>query len=397
MPKLLQINVDSGCFSAGKITEDIATIVIKHGWESYVAYGRDSKPCSSQVIKVGNMLGVYEHYAEFRLLDNEGLASRNATRRLISKIESIKPDIIHLHVLHDHYVNYRVLFSYLRKTNIPIVWTMHDCWSMTGGCMHFEVLKCDKWKSECYDCPEKRAIINRAKRNFRLKNSLFNSIKSLTYVPVSNWLGNYLRQSPQGFRPIKVIHNGIDIDKFVTRSQQTKAKDKFKILGVAAVWTENKGISDFYKLRDILPEKDYDITLVGLSKQQAESLPAGIEGIQRTHNFDELVSLYSNSDVFVNPTYSDNFPTTNIEALACGTPVITYNTGGSPEAIDNKTGIVVPQGNLSALKQAIIEIRNNPLSRDDCRHRAEQLYDKNKCFEQYYELYQELLSDKVTQ
>ena len=389
MDKLLQINICSNVLSTGKICEDIAKVAISHGYDSYIAYGRMSKPSVSHELRVGSDFETYEHYAEHRLFDMEGLASRHATSRLVKQIDSIKPDIIHLHNIHDHYLNYPILFNYLSTIDTPVVWTQHDCWSFTGGCMYFDISGCEQWKSGCKKCGEKRALFgNLAARQFALKAKLLNGIKNLTFVPVSDWLNGLLRQSVQGHRPIVTIHNGVDLSVFKPATRQ-KENRKFKILGVAAVWDERKGLKDFLKLRQVL-SNEYEITLVGLTQKQIKKLPEGITGIQRTQNVDELVALYSRSDVFVNPTYSDNFPTTNLEALACGTPVITYRTGGSPEAVDGLTGMVVEQGDVEGLAGAIRRMKEHPLSAEDCRRRAEDCFDKDKCFEEYIRLYDDL-------
>ena len=390
---LLQINVVSNLLSTGKIAEDISNKAIEYGWEVYTIYGRWSKPGVTHEIRVAPMINTYLHYLENRLFDNEGLSSRLVTKRLTKKIDEINPDIIHLHNIHDHYLNYPILFEYLSTISIPIVWTQHDCWSFTGGCGYFDLLHCDGWKSGCLSCPENRAIFcNKGAKQYVLKQKYFNMPRNLVYVSVSDWLGNLLKQSHQGHRPIITIHNGVDITRF-RPTRKIRSDNRFCIIGVAAPWSIRKGLEDFVKLRSLLSE-EYEITLVGLSESQIKTLPLGIRGIQRTSNINELVDLYSESDVFVNPTYEDNFPTVNIEALACGTPVITYNTGGSPEAIDSKTGIVIEQGNLIALANAIMYMKDNPLSSDDCRKRAEMYFDKDKCFEKYIELYENLIEGK---
>lgn len=377
--------------STGKIAEDISKVAIRHGWETYTAWGRFAKSSVSTQIRIGSKMDTYMHYAAHRLFDREGLMSKGATRELIKQIEQIKPDVIHLHNIHDHYLNYPLLFEYLGKADIPVVWTQHDCWSFTGGCMYFDLLNCDRWKSGCVNCPEKRALFaNNAVKQFQNKQELLAKINSLTFVPVSEWLARLMKNSVQGHRNITTIHNGIDLNVFKPRQKTSSAK--FNILGVAAVWHKRKGFDDFIKLRELLPE-DYNITLVGLSPEQVKKLPVGIKGITRTSNLDEMVQLYSDTDVFVNPTYSDNFPTTNIEALACGTPVITYNTGGSPEAVDSKTGVVIEQGNINALADTIMNMRDYPLSSEDCRKRAEEKFDKEHCFEEYIDLYNKLLKE----
>ncbi|MDD7715278.1 MAG: glycosyltransferase [Mollicutes bacterium] len=392
MSKQFQKNICSNVISTGKICEDIAKVAISHGYESYIAYGRLSKPSVSNEIRIGSTIETYGHYAEHRLFDREGLASRFATKRLIKQIDNIKPDIIHLHNIHDHYLNYPLLFRYLATIDIPVVWTQHDCWAFTGGCMYFDMSGCEQWKSGCLNCKEKRALLgNKAAYQFETKKALLSNIKNLIFVPVSDWLHSLLEQSVQQSRPIITIHNGVDLTIFRPMDRTNNLKlPKFKILGVAAIWDARKGLVDFVELRSKLSE-DYEITLIGLTPKQISSLPKGINGIQRTQNVEELVQLYSDANVFLNPTYSDNFPTTNIEALACGTPVITYRTGGSPEAVDKKTGIVVEQGDVNGLVEAIYRMKKEPLSSADCRKRAEDYFEKDKCFEKYIELYNSLI------
>lgn len=391
MKRLLQINVCSNVLSTGKICEDIAKVSQKAGWDTYIVYNSNGKPSVSNEIPIGSKANKFCHYLQYRLFDNEGLNSQKQTKYLLRLIEEIMPDIIHLHNIHDHWLNYPLLFNYIADRNIPVVWTQHDCWAFTGGCMYFDFSNCERWKNGCVGCPERRGLLvkNRARKNFELKKLLIEKIPSITFVPVSNWLGELMKQSIQKNRPIITIHNGVDISRF--RPATSITKTKFKVIGVAAVWDARKGLDDFIKLRNILPS-EIDIILVGLTSKQIESLPKGLVGICRTSSVEELVQLYSDADVFVNPTYEDNFPTTNIEALACGTPVITYKTGGSPEAIDEKTGVVVEQGNLTALAEAILRIKEKPLSSETCRKRAVLYFDKDKSFKQYLNIYNELIS-----
>ena len=391
--RLLQINVDSALYSCGKICEDIAKVAQSEGWETYIAFGRERKDGVNKEIKIGNWPVVYEHYFENKFFDNEGLASRFATHKLVRKIEKINPDIIHLHLIHDHYINYRILFNYLAQTDIPVIWTQHDCWSFTGGCMYPDLYSCEQWKDTCLKCPYKRSLLfDQTTRQFKLKNKFFSKVKNLTLVPVSNWLGNLLMESFHCNRNIVTIHNGINIEIF--RPYNNKSSEKFEIIGVAAVWDKRKGLEDFIKLRELLPAEKFGITLVGLLREQIKMLPDGIRGIERTHNAEELAKLYSYSNVYVNPTYSDNFPTTNIEALACGTPVITYQTGCSPESIDEQTGVIVKQGDINMLASEIIKMCDFPKLASDCRKRAEKLFDKDKCFRKYIDLYKKSLSQQ---
>jgi len=396
MPILLQINITANWGSTGKIAEQIGIVSQAHGWNSYLAYGEVCNPSQNKLIRIGDASSRYLHFAEQRIFDNEGLCSRIETKKLISQIEDIKPDVINLHNIHDHYLNYKILFEYLNKTDIIVVWTFHDCWAMTGHCMHFITKKCERWKTGCHDCLMKgeypKSVLDCSSRNWNLKKKLFSANKNLTIVATSDWISCFVKESFLKDKRLVVIHNGCDINTFAPMPR-TKS-DKFRILAVSSVWYPNKGEQDIYRLREMLPEDVYAITMVGLSTEQAKNLPAGIRGIQRTQNVQELARIYSEADVLINPTYEDNFPTVNIEALACGTPVITYRTGGSPEALDEKTGLVVEQGDVNALYAAIKQFKDTGFKvahSSDCRMRAEQEFDKNKCFDKYIKLYESLL------
>lgn len=394
MPKLIQINCDTALYSCGKICEDISIVAQSQGWDTYVAYGRERKDGVNKEIKVGKMWNVYEHYLEHRIFDNEGLASRQPTRNLIKKIIELKPDIVQLHDIHDHWLNYRLLFEYLLTTDIQVVWTLHDCWSFTGGCFYYDLENCDRWKTKCEKCPQKRGFLyDQTERQFGIRKSLFEKINNLTLVSVSDWLADSARMSMLKDKRIETIHNGVNLSLFKPTSTPRKHDGVFEIIGVAAVWDRRKGLEDFIKLRGMLPNS-YHITLVGLKKEQINKLPQGITGIEKTFNVQDLVDLYSYADVFLNPTYSDNFPTTNIEALACGTPVITYKTGGSPEAINEKTGVVIKQGDVDSLAETIKNMSVHPLSSEECRKRAELYFNKDNCFKHYLNLYNDLISQK---
>lgn len=395
MPKLLQINITSNWGSTGKIAEAINLAAQRKGWECSTAYGRWANPSKFPTYKVGNKWDMYVHYFENRIFDREGLSSRRATKALIRHIEELKPDVISLHNIHDHYLNYELLFRYLNETDIKVVWTFHDCWAFTGHCMHFVTKDCERWKTGCHDCLMKgeypKSLFDNSAKNWALKKELFTANKNLTIIACSDWLANFVHQSFLKEKKIFTIHNGVDLKTFVPSG--TNNSDKFRVLAVSSVWHKDKGLYDIYELRKLLPE-NFDITMVGLQPDQVKQLPEGVNGITRTQNVQELVKLYSEADVLINPTYADNFPTVNLEALACGTPVITYKTGGSPEAIDENTGVVVEQGDVEALAGAIRQMKEKPLSSKDCRKRAEERFDKDKCFEKYIDLYNELLKNE---
>lgn len=402
MLKILQINIRINKGSVSRITEQIGLKVLEQGWESYIAYGRPSNPSKSQLIQIGTYNDVKWHYIMSNLTGRHGLFSTKATKKLVEQIKVIKPDIIHLQNIHGYYLNYKVMFEYLNSTNIPVVWTLHDCWSFTGHCSHFVTADCDKWKTGCYDCPLKRAyprsfFFDFSRKDYLLKKRLFIAKNNLHLVPVSHWLEGFVKQSYFKDFDIRVIHNGIDLGAF--RPYTHRYTSKCKIIGVASVWNTDKGLDDFFKLSELLDKDKYEIKLVGLSAKQMESLPEKIVGIQRTDTVDSLAKLYSDADVFLNLTYADTLPTVNMEALACGTPVITYRTGGSPEIINDTTGVVVDQGNIVGIVEALETFVNAPqehrmLQRTLCRKHAEQNYERNSCFEKYINLYKELCNQK---
>jgi len=394
MPKLLQIDTCLGVLSTGRITENIAKLAIVQGWECHIMHGaRYLGNTIQHHYQVSSLFGEYIHYAESMLLDRHGLGSRQATKRIIKKIKEIKPDVVHLHCLHGYYINYKYLFEYLNQTDIPIVWTFHDCWAFTGHCTHFVNANCNRWKEEgCHNCPLKgdypKALMDNSKNNYRLKRQLFSSNKNLQIVAVSDWLASLTKESFLKEKDIHVINNGIDTNIYRPCAEKN---DKFSIVGVASAWNKDKGLYDFFELRKILSINDYNITLIGLTKEQLKEIPEGIIGVTSTWSVLELVTFYSKAHIFVNPTYADSFPTVNMEALACGTPVITYNTGGSPEIVDSKTGVVIKQGDVFSLANAIIHMKDHPLSANDCRARAEHLYNKDERFMDYLKLYEDLI------
>lgn len=407
MNKLLLINVSANSGSTGRIAEEIGQTAIAKGYECYFGYGRLGRESKAHLIRIGSDWDVKVHGLESMLFDNHGFGSRNATKRFIQEIERIKPDVINLHNIHGYYLNVEILFEYLAKTDIPVVWTLHDCWPFTGHCSYFDRYHCEKWKTGCYHCPNskgypKSLLLDRSKSNYARKKELFNKPKNITFVAVCNWMANNVKASFLGGYPVETIYNGVAVETFRPRIEGLEGLNGLKaklgikeeakvVLGVASTWDKRKGLDDFITMSVQLPS-DYQIILVGLNDKQIANLPSNIIGIKRTENVRQLAELYSLADVFVNPTYVDNFPTTNIEALACGTPVVTYRTGGSPEAIDEKTGVVVNQGEINLLLPAVEYVANNKSAYTNaCRNRAVEHFNKQDRFEDYVNLFNSLI------
>ena len=401
--KLLQINTTSNYGSTGRIVEGIGELAKKVGWDSYLIHGpRYVNSSQLKTICSENRLDEILHGIKTLFFDAHGLGSNKATKNVVEYIKIINPDIIHLHNIHGYYINYQILFKFLKSFNKPLVWTFHDCWNFTGHCAYFDFVKCNKWQNGCMDCPNikgyPRSFVDNSRRNYQSKKECFQGFEKLIAVPVSQWLSNLLDNSFFSQYEKKVIYNGIDINMFAPVSDSNEIRslynihDKFVIICVASPWTERKGFEDVLRLSTLIPD-DVIIMMIGLSAKQIKNLPSNIIGIERTDNIIQLAHFYSTSDLFFNPTWEDNFPTTNLEALACGIPVVTYNTGGSPEAIDIDTGFVVNKGDYYSVLNIIdlVRFKGKQYYIDKCRNRAMTLYDKNLRFQEYIDLYYNII------
>ncbi|MEY0737800.1 glycosyltransferase [Providencia stuartii] len=368
--KILQINSVCGIGSTGRIATDIHAALQTKGIESHIMYGRGEPRACDSVIKISNQLDFYLHALQTRLFDNHGFCSTKATQRAIKKIDLLQPDIVHLHNIHGYYLNVEILFAYFKQhPEIKVIWTLHDCWSFTGHCSYFDFCSCEKWKTQCFTCPQKNTYpasngLDNSKNNYQRKKKAFTGVKDLTIVTPSRWLADLVKQSYLKDYPVQVVNNGIDLSVFQPRQSEFRVKhdlvDKFLIMGAASVWSPRKGFDDFISLANMLPD-NYHLVMVGLSPDKIKTLPSNIIGIHRTDNPTELAEIYSAADVFFNPTYEDNYPTVNLEAIACGTPVITYNTGGSPESVSAGHGFVVTKGDVTAVAELVKQLAEQPL------------------------------------
>lgn len=414
MKKLLQINpVIRKNTSTGRIMQEIGDVAMGHGWESYIAYsgGRDGKhpECTSNPVPVGNKLDVAWHAVETRLFDRHGLASRWATKAFIKEIERIQPDIIHIHNIHGYFLNYKILFDFLARYGRPVVWTVHDCWLYTGHCYYYSAAGCFKWKEGCGTCPQKKRFptswfLDRSVRNLADKKLMFNLLAKDKFViaPVSKWIGGELRQSILGTCNIQVMHNGIDLTTFCPKDNAEEVRGRYGItqkhiiMAIAAIWLPEKGVNDILQMAKMLND-DEVIVMVGVDDELMKRLPQNIISIKRTANVQQLAELYSAADALVNPTWQDNYPTINLEAIACGTPVVTYKTGGSPESITPETGFVVEQGDVEGMLAAVRDIETCGKAHycKPCREYAEKYFKKEDRYMDYIRLYNELLAQRT--
>lgn len=398
---IVQINQTYKIGSTGKIMYDLNQVIQTSGHESYMVagYSNDTSPqnlyCAN---KKAAFFPIRKDQVIFRISGVNGYRYKKRTQKIIEWIDRKHPDIIHLHNIHGDWIHLQTLFDYIKRKHIPVVWTLHDCWAFTGRCSHFELCGCEKWKYECNKCTNKKVypityLFDWSRKMFLDKKQWFIKPKNMAIVTPSKWLAEYVRLSFLGKYPVKTIHNGIDTLLFKPLNTQSKyysnvGKKKI-ILGVASSWSPTKGFNDFLKLDKLIDHTKYIIVLVGLNAKQMKSIPPTIIGISRTNNQQELAELYSGADVFVNPTYQDNYPTTNLEAQCCGTPCITYNTGGSPESIFDANN-VIEKGNIRSLKERIIKVCTE--SEKPCIENSSLWhFSKTVCFDKYIELYTAIL------
>lgn len=391
--KIAQINTVCGNGSVGRITVDIYHALKRAGHEGKIYYGRRTAPEAVEAECFGTAPDMGSHVLSTFFKGTHGFSSAKQTKRLIEALKTYDPDLIHLHNVHGFYLNVEILFDYLKQCGKPIIWTLHDCWAFTGHCAYFDYVHCEKWKEQCEHCPQYRnsypyALFKDGSReNFERKRKAFQGVKGLTIVTPSKWLAGLVKDSYLKEYPVKVIPNGIDLEKFMPMPKDQQKR--YQILGVANVWDRRKGLDYLKELAKRLDPEKYEVVAVGVSKKQLKELPDGMKGILHTKDVQELAELYSDASVYVNPTLEDNFPTTNLEALACGTPVVTFATGGSVESIDDSCGRIVPQKDMDSLYRAVTELSEcKENMQEACRKRA-LAYNKYDRFGEYLKLYEE--------
>ena len=396
--KVVQINMVS-YGSTGKIMLGIKHVLENNNAETMCVVGYTRQKQSKECYRIGGFFGKAFDKMFSSIFGVFGVYHYFSTKKLIKILKKYNPDVIHLHNLHAWYINIPLLFKYIKNNNIPVVWTLHDCWAFTGHCPYFDIVNCDKWKRGCKKCAQyklyPKSFIDDSKLMWKLKKKWFKGINRLIVVTPSYWLAGLVKQSFLKDCPVKVIHNGIDLNVFKPTKSDFRKKynileNKIVLLGVAFGWGERKGLDVFIELSRRLDDEKYQIVLVGTDDNVDKLLPQNIISIHRTSNQRELAEIYSAADLFVNPTREDNFPTVNIEALACGTPVITFKTGGSPECINSTSGKVVDYNDIDGLEKEIIRISTEkPFNAKSCRKKGEEYNEVNKYMD-YIKIYEDL-------
>lgn len=397
--RVLLINVALNSGSTGRIVEGIGCLAVSQGWDVYVAHGaRYVNKSRLKNYQITTKAGEAIHYLESSLFDAQGRGSRLATKRFLKYIDRIRPDVVHIHNIHGCFLNYPKLFNYLHEKEIPVIWTLHDCWSMTGHCVHFEKTHCDRWLRQCENCPQKQDfpssfLLDRSKSNYLLKKQLFSTMERMRITTVSEWLKGVALQSYLKELPIDVVPNGIDIGCFVHKDNHVREEfrigDKKLLLAVASGFEERKGINDFVRLSKLLPA-EFQIMLVGTNKSDRKALPESIITVPRTSSVSKLVAIYSAADVLLSLSYEETFGLTIVEAMSCGTPAIVYDNTAQPELITPETGRVVATGDVDSLVSSIKEVCSLGKAgfSQSCRERA-LLYDEKRIYQKYIGLYEE--------
>ncbi len=395
--RVLQINTVYPQGSTGKIAAGIHDLCVEQGIECVTAYRYEQSGVNLADTKtISSWLDCHMHnrLAQWSML--QGCFSTWKTYHFLRWVRRYKPDILHLHNIHGSFINHNLLFRFIKKYQLKVVWTLHDCWSLTGGCAYYDMVQCDKWQRACHHCPQKTGYMDFSGQMHRHKKKWFRGVQSMTLVANSRWTAEQVQLSFMKDYPVRVIYNGIDLSVFQPTDGDFRKRhgleNKHIVLGVAFGWGERKGLDVFIELARRLPDT-YQIVLVGTNERIDEQLSSNILSIHRTANQRELAEIYSAADVFVNPTREEAFGLVNIEALACGTPGVTFRTGGSPECYDDTCGIVVEKDDTDAMEKAIYDIcEKKPFLSNDCIRFA-QAFCMTDRYREYINLYKELCDE----
>ena len=400
--RILELNTFAGSGSTGRIALEIAQFAATQGAETIIGFGAGDVPPDAELfaLRMGGKLSRKWHGLFRKLLDAEGYGSVAATRKLICFLAEWQPDIVHLHNIHGCYVNHALLFGYLKAHSIPVVWTLHDCWPFTGHCAYFDYAACNLWQTECHRCPQQRSYpvcigLDGSQRNHRRRKQLFTSLPNLTLVTPCHWLQGLVANSFLGNVPSRVIYNGVDRGMFFPRESDIRTRhnleERFVALAVASEWEPRKGYALLTELAAKLG-KEVKLVVIGLTQDQIDALPKSILGLPKTASARELAKWYSTADCFVNPTLEDNMPLVNLEALACGTPIATFATGGCPESVTPACGLVVPKGDVPALAAATRALCPQKAAMQPFCLKQAEMFDSEHTAGAYLALYRELLA-----
>lgn len=421
--RIAQINVVAS-LSTGRIAAQLCRMAGQAGHKALLCYSRDTAPTDIASYKIGGKISLATHLALSRLTDRSGFFSRHATQKLVRQLELYQPDLVHLHNLHGYYLHLPTLFAYLKSHDLPVVWTLHDCWAFTGHCAYYTMaqgaqpldgrrrrarqtaLGCDRWQDGCGGCPRRGSypaswFLDQSARNWRDKRDLFTGLPHMVLVTPSDWLRDQVLQSFLKDYPVYTLPNGLDTAAFQPCQDEAFMRDIVRyygleqtggrklVLSAAAVWDERKGLDDLIDLSRALGP-DYCVAAVGLDEYQIASLPKNtVLGLKRTGNLRDLCALYTAADVYVSASHEETMGMTLLEALACGTQVLCYDATALPEIVTDQVGEVVPLGDIAALADGVRRLCAAPMDASACRARAAE-FDADDRFSAYLRLYENM-------
>lgn len=399
--RIAHINGVYGVGSTGRLVKDLVEYGREKGHESLVLYseGAAQDSCAVRYISDGER---NIHALLSRLSGLQGYWSKRATGRLIERLKNFSPDVVHLHVVHGNCLYLPLLFRYLTDNNIPVVLTLHDCWWFTGRCAHPLQYRCDRYQVRCTNCPAKNDVcpswlFDRAKKMQQDKERWLCGLPRLKVVAVSRWGARVAAESFLCSKDILCAYNWVDTQTFrpvecSTLRSRLALDGKKVILGVSSFWDERKGLEDLLWLAKQLPE--CAVVLVG-TMQQRDELPSNMISVPATDSKEELAGLYSQADVFVNPSRMETFGLTTVEAMACGTPAVVYDVTACPELIGPGTGqVVAVQTGRQGILEATQTILKAPVSGEQCVNWARENFSLNVGAERYYHIYREIVEEK---
>lgn len=396
--RVLQINVVYDEKSTGRTCKELENFLDKKGIECITAYGKGEKNKGKNSYRIESKLEYYTHNILSQITGLEGYFSLFATLRLIHFIKRIKPDVIHLRNLHGHYLNLRCLFRFFKKTQIPLLFSLHDCWIFTGGCTYPVKHNCDKWKSECHSCPARSEYpyskyFDFSKKIFKDKKKWLDGLNVKAVLGVSKWVASQGEKSILNKYPVSYIYNWINTDVFKDYNSKSVFekygidKDKFTVICVAAAWKSGSvKNNDLEELAKKLGD-NAQIVVVGLKAEEVKGeniIPIGF-----LSDISLLAQLYSASDVYVHLSEADTFGKVIAEAMACGIPAIAYDCTACSELIKENCGYLVPLHDVDALVDRVYKVKENKKEfySENCKIRVKEEFDYNTNCERLLNIY----------
>ncbi|MBR5321478.1 MAG: glycosyltransferase [Clostridia bacterium] len=402
--KIVQINAIYNISSTGRTSAELHNYLLSAGHESYVVYSKTDVDNIENAYSMGSPIDIKVHGLLSRISGKQGYFSVSSTKKLLGFLDEIKPDVVHLRNLHGNYINVPMLLRYLAKKDIATVITLHDFWFITGKCVHFVDSGCNKWQSECGNCPNLQSgnptwFFDCTKSMHKDKIKLFADIPRLAITGVSDWVANEAKKSPIAKNAmVRSIYNWIDFNNFYPRNtdllrQEKGLQNDFVVLGVSSGWKEDR-LNNLIALANA--KKDCTFILAGNIPSDAK-LPENVNAIGTISSVDELAQYYSLADAFVTFSTAETFGKVSAESMCCGTPVVCHNKTACPEILGENCGYSVDVNDIDAVADAIEKIRENGKAYyyESCVNHAHKSFNRDVLINEYIDLYSELCENKA--